>query len=461
VRTTYSYDDANRLLSETTPQGVVSYTYNRASQKLTMTAADRPVVNYDYDIAGRLRTISQGAETFTYGHDILSRRTSLDRPSGVRTTYSYDDLNRLTRLLHQKAGSPPIEDFQYTFNLDDEIQSITSLDSATVRPTARSVTPADAANRIPQFGSATYSFDSLGQTSSKTDSQGTTNYQWDARGRLRQVTLPNSQVVSYGYDAVGRRSTRTAGGVTTSFLYEELDVVLDRSSDGSSVPYLNGLGIDDKLRQAGEQYFLQDHLGGTAALTDAIGGVIEQTRYEAFGESLGSSLSRYGHTGRERDGASGLMYYRARWYDPTQGRFITEDPIGFEGGLNLYAYVENNPINFTDPFGLKVYRCKRPLGGKPGDTNQRNGPDIWGNPFYHEYVCVERDGKIICKGLNPSGSIWKRTPGRNNPGDVYNAENCEEIPSDDCLDKCLLKKLDDPLPDYARATRHRLSRMGG
>jgi RHS repeat-associated protein len=70
--------------------------------------------------------------------------------------------------------------------------------------------------------------------------------------------------------------------------------------------------------------------------------------------TAGSPNTRYGYTGRELDAATGLMYYRARWYDPQQARFITEDPIGFAGGdTNLYAYVGNDPINFTDPLGLE------------------------------------------------------------------------------------------------------------
>ncbi|MBI3653780.1 MAG: hypothetical protein HY231_22330, partial [Acidobacteria bacterium] len=89
-------------------------------------------------------------------------------------------------------------------------------------------------------------------------------------------------------------------------------------------------------------YFLTDHLGSTTALTDASGGVVERQQYEPFGASSGSSLTRYGYTGRERDEATGLMYYRSRWYDAQQSRFITEDPIGFASGeANFYSYVGN------------------------------------------------------------------------------------------------------------------------
>jgi RHS repeat-associated protein len=122
------------------------------------------------------------------------------------------------------------------------------------------------------------------------------------------------------------------------------------------VDYLNGPGMDDKLRQSsaatGPLYFLQDQLGSTVALTDPAGGVAERLSYEPFGGGGASALTRFTYTGRERDAQTGLMYYRARWYDPAQGRFLSEDPAGFAGGINKYAYVSNNPISKTDPLGL-------------------------------------------------------------------------------------------------------------
>jgi RHS repeat-associated protein len=79
--------------------------------------------------------------------------------------------------------------------------------------------------------------------------------------------------------------------------------------------------------------------------------VVERISYSAYGESTGSSLTRYTYTGREEDEVTGLIYYRARWYDPSMGRFLLEDPIEFAGGSNWYAYVGNNPVNYTDPSG--------------------------------------------------------------------------------------------------------------
>jgi len=355
---TWAYDEANRMLSETTPQGVVSYTYNNANQRASMTAADRPAVTYAYDTAGRLRTITQGTEVFTYTYDTLSRMMRLDRPNAVKTEYQYDQVNRLARLTHSNALNMALEDFQYSYNADDEIDSIQSLASATLLPTTKTVSNADAANRTSQFGQAVLSFNKEGQTVTKTGSGGTTFYEWDARGRLRKVILPNSQEVSYGYDALERRISRQDNLAATIFAYDGLDVVLDRTGT-SSVDYLNGFGIDNKLRLTntsfGAVYFLRDHLGSTAALVDGAGNLIERSQYEAFGANAGSSLTRYNFTSRELDASVGYTYYRARWADTQQGRFISEDPIGFVGGINLYAYADDNSINFRDPLGLDSY----------------------------------------------------------------------------------------------------------
>ncbi|NOT61949.1 MAG: RHS repeat-associated core domain-containing protein, partial [Acidobacteria bacterium] len=75
--------------------------------------------------------------------------------------------------------------------------------------------------------------------------------------------------------------------------------------------------------------------------------------YDTFGTRSGIVTTRFGYTGREHDPDTGLMYYRARWYSPETGRFVSEDPIGLAGGINLYAYVENDPFNSIDPSGLQ------------------------------------------------------------------------------------------------------------
>jgi RHS repeat-associated protein len=165
--------------------------------------------------------------------------------------------------------------------------------------------------------------------------------------------------VAYAYDALGRRVKRTQlsfGTNTQKYTYDGQDVVLD-DTNSTITKYQNGPGIDNKLKTATgstSQYYLQDHLGSTVALTNSSGSVTESESYDSFGNRTNTTFSnRYQFTGREFDAATGLQYSRARWYDPNIGRFISEDPIGFDGGdVNLYGYVENNPIQYRDPRGF-------------------------------------------------------------------------------------------------------------
>ena len=91
-------------------------------------------------------------------------------------------------------------------------------------------------------------------------------------------------------------------------------------------------------------YFVTDHLRSTRALADVSGNVVEQLSYDSFGNSSGSSFTRYSYTSREQDPVTGQSYYRARFYEAQFGRFTSEDPIGFRGGKNWYEYVGDSPI---------------------------------------------------------------------------------------------------------------------
>jgi YD repeat-containing protein len=113
------------------PNGIVSYTYNAAGQRTSMTAADRAPVTYTYDSAGRMEKITQSAETFTYSHDALSRITGLSRPNAITTSYTYDSAGRLDRLQHLNGLNQAIEDYRFTYTLDDKIATITSLVNTT------------------------------------------------------------------------------------------------------------------------------------------------------------------------------------------------------------------------------------------------------------------------------------------------------------------------------------------
>ncbi len=147
---------------------------------------------------------------------------------------------------------------------------------------------------------------------------------------------------------------RTQGTQITKFTYDGLDVVMD-DVNGTLTKYQNGPGIDNKLKMATgntPSYFLTDHLGSTNALTNSTGAITSSATYDSFGNQTGNLATRYSYTGREFDNFSGLYFYRARWYSADIGRFISEDPIGFEGGVNWFAYAGNSPVRYSDPTGL-------------------------------------------------------------------------------------------------------------
>ena len=104
-------------------------------------------------------------------------------------------------------------------------------------------------------------------------------------------------------------------------------------------------------------YYNTDALGSVVDLRDSNGNLVQSYVYDSFGnieQQVGSMENPYTYTSREFDSESGLYYYRARYYDRLSGRFLNEDPIGFEGEINFYVYVRNNPVNFRDPLGLKT-----------------------------------------------------------------------------------------------------------
>lgn len=172
---------------------------------------------------------------------------------------------------------------------------------------------------------------------------------------------------TFVYDGLGRREKKTINGNLTAFLYDGRNPVQETSGAAVLANILPGLGIDEFLTRtdvvAGvTSNFLTDALGSPVAVTDNVGAVQTEYTYEPFGKTAfsgASNTSSYQYTGRENDG-TGLYYYRARYYHPQLQRFISEDPIEFDGGnFNLYAYVANNAINETDPFGLRhcTYGC--------------------------------------------------------------------------------------------------------
>jgi RHS repeat-associated protein len=202
-----------------------------------------------------------------------------------------------------------------------------------------------------QWDTAAFGYDGNGNTIWDT----ARTYAWDGRNQLASIAGAGA-TASFEYDVFGRRVSRTLAGTTTASVYDGANAAVEAVGGTPTTTFLTG-GVDEVFRRtdaAGARHPLSDALGSTVALTDGGGAVPTSYTYEAFGTStvIGAASDNAAQfAGRENDG-TGLYYYRARYYSPTSGRFLSEDPLEFGAGdSNLYAYVGNDPANVTDPSG--------------------------------------------------------------------------------------------------------------
>jgi RHS repeat-associated protein len=359
---TWTYDELNRLTQDVTPQGTVSYGYDAASRRTSMTVLGQPTLTYTYDFADRLTQLTQAGATVTVGYDDANRRTSLTLPNGVQATYGYDTASQLTSITFKK-GVTTLGTVTYTYDAAGNRKTIGGTWARTGLPNPVASAAYDAANQQITWGGQTNTFDLNGNLIS----DGINTYTWDARNRMVAISGPGISA-SFQYDPLGRRVSKTISGTTTSFIYDGENPVQEVQGGAVLANLLTGLDIDEYFTRtdgSGRRTLLADALGTILALTDDAGAVQTSYTYEPFGTTTVSgqaSSNPFQYTGRENDGA-GHYYYRARYYTPGRGRFIGEDPIGLLGGINLFTYAMGNPVLYVDPSGLRVNVCCRPVLG--------------------------------------------------------------------------------------------------
>lgn len=381
----YSYDAMNR---------VVGYTVNGAPQSL------------GFDALGRVTSASNPLDTFTYGYsDGTNRVTGISSGSGPTAAFTYfgptgdELLQQMT--FTASASNTSLSQFGYTYDAQDSVKSVT-VSAPTAQTTSYTY---DAANRLtsglisgstPQYA---YGYDAASNPTSITSggsqqtltytstnaittgtydasgsptTLGNSTYSWDGADRLVSVSnSTNNTTSTFTYDGLGRlvRIIDSSGGAVVadhSYTWCGTARCLAHDNTQSGSPISTQYFRQGVITAGTPYYYVADRLGSIAQLVSASGAVAAQYTYDPYGNRTivsGAVVADIGYAGYFSHAASGLAFAMYRAYDPAHGRWLNRDPLGEAGGLNLYAYVEGNPVSRIDPLGLcdqdEKARCKQ------------------------------------------------------------------------------------------------------
>jgi RHS repeat-associated protein len=417
----YGVDPAGNVTSAVSVAGTQAYTFDAAERVTTINGVGGTFA-YGYGswngLVAAVSNLESGLNV-AYAFDVMDRVTNIVWRTGggnlVRGfEYAYDAAGLITQKVTLAGSGTVVE--KYTYDGLDRLAGETRLGSATstvsyafdlvgnrtavVRDgVTESYTPGTG-NRLATFGAGgAAGCDTAGcVTALVFDASRRLDLAWNGRYQLAEARTNGAVAERYGYDVLGRRAWTTDGAATNWHVYDGPHAVADLDATGGVLrAYTYGPGIDNILSMTVHTngggttsvfYYVKDHLGTVHALVDAAGSVVERYEYDAWGRVLGvfdgagNALAatalgnRYLWQGREYSWATGLYNFRARWYDPVIGRWLSNDPIGISGGLNQYVAFNNNPVNFSDPFGLTEFtRTQLEYAQKRYEAGQRNAFD--------------------------------------------------------------------------------------
>ena len=236
-------------------------------------------------------------------------------------------------------------------------------------------------------------------------------YTWDYDNMLTGATISGTSY-TYAYDPLGQRVKRVAGGAETRYIVAGGTVLAEMdASNNITAYYVYGMGLISKVTPSGSAYYYHyNNLGSTVAMTDSSGNIVNKYAYDPYGKVLSqvegiSNPFKYVGAFGVMDEGNGLLYMRARYYDPITGRFISKDPIGWAGGLNLYNYVGGNPVNWVDPWGLAPGDPYSSQHGAAYDaTNSINPLSIRNNSEYGGMIYQNPNGTYSYTPPNSGGN---------------------------------------------------------
>jgi RHS repeat-associated protein len=373
-------------------------------------------------------TLGSINQSFTYSSNFgeLSSSSSVYGSTALyQESFTRDNLGRISTKT-QQYGSGPVDQFEYTYDssgrltdveLNSSIVSSYAYDTNSNRTslTSGSTTTSatyDAQDRLLTYGTKSFTYNLNGELTSMTDSatSTTTNYVYDSYGNLKSVTLP-SKTINYKVDAFNRRTTKLNGSTIDSFFVWNTSNQLVGITDASGVMvsrfvYGSKPHVPDYMKIGTNEFqIISNHLGSPVMVVNSATGVIEQEiTYDEFGKIVSDTapgFTPFGFAGCLYDVETKLCRFGARDYDASIGRWLSKDPIRFDGGdTNLYGYVFNDPINFIDPEGTLAFLAvpvAYEVGFFFGATYNKLVSNVDYSESYNGYSLI---GKVI-DGINP------------------------------------------------------------